>query len=241
MVEGHFSYSWSFALLTSVVAIMLSCCGTRALSSSSSSSARTYDVVVIGGGSAGHTAAKFAGNIMKKSVVIIEQAKLGGDCTWTGCVPSKSLIASAKASLMTRKQLIASSGSDSNYKADFAKVKETYRHHQQEIYDEDDSPEALTKLGVTTISGIARFISSDTFEVTTTTSSSSSTSEETKSFQVKANEGVILCTGATPKIPSIPGLDTVEYITYEQVWDLETLPKQLTVVGGGPVRDFFLL
>jgi pyruvate/2-oxoglutarate dehydrogenase complex dihydrolipoamide dehydrogenase (E3) component len=217
---------------------MLSCCGTRALASSSSpsSSARTYDVVVIGGGSAGLTAAKFAGNIMKKSVVIIEQAKLGGDCTWTGCVPSKSLIASAKASLMTRKQLIAS-GSDSYYKADFAKVKETYRHHQQEIYDEDDSPEALAKLGVTTISGMARFISSDTFEVTTT--SSSSTSEETKCFQVKANDGVILCTGATPKIPSIPGLDKVEYVTYEQVWDLESLPKRLTVVGGGPVRDFF--
>merc|ERR1719410_628762 len=57
---------------------------------------KIYDLLVIGGGSAGLTAAKFSGGTLGKNVAIIEDKKLGGDCTWTGCVPSKSLISSAR-------------------------------------------------------------------------------------------------------------------------------------------------
>jgi pyruvate/2-oxoglutarate dehydrogenase complex dihydrolipoamide dehydrogenase (E3) component len=182
-----------------------------------------YDLVIVGGGSAGLTAAKLAGGTMKKSVVIIEQDKLGGDCTWTGCIPSKSLLASAKAAHLARKQAISGNGPPVN----FAAIQQRYRTNMQEIYEEDDSPQALAKFNVETISGKALLISQTSVQVTS----------NEKEFVVSAKEGIVLCTGASPRAPTnIPGLQDVDYITYEQVWNLKELPKRLTVVGGGPVR-----
>ena len=224
----------ALSYLLHLVILVLSClimfCGcVRALSSSGSGSTtgRTYDVLVVGGGSAGLTAAKFAGDTMKKSVLIIEKEKLGGDCTWTGCVPSKSMIASAKAAMATRRMLISGNKAPSatGYAVNFRNVKERYKSNQQLIYEEDDSPDALAKFGVETTTGKARLVSTDTINI----------SHEEKTFDVKAKEGIILCTGAAPKVPTIPGLESVDYVTYEKVWDLDELPKKLTVVGGGPV------
>ena len=214
-----------FLVVLSSCSFMFCGCA-RALSSSAGSSGRTYDVLIVGGGSAGLTAAKFAGDTLKKSVLIIEKEKLGGDCTWTGCVPSKSIIASAKASMATRRTLISDGKASAKYLANFQNVKERFQRNQAVIYEEDDSPEALEKLGVETISGKARLVSCDTLKV----------SNEGKSFDVTAKEGIILCTGAKPNVPKIAGLDSIDYVTYEGVWDLDELPKKLTVVGGGPVR-----
>eukprot|EP00980_Cylindrotheca_fusiformis_P016002 scaffold4703_cov108-Cylindrotheca_fusiformis.AAC.10 len=179
------------------------------------------DLVVVGGGSAGLTAAKLAGGTLRNSVVIIEESKLGGDCTWTGCVPSKSLLASAKAMHMARKQAIKSP-----FAADFEQVKANYRKNSQEIYEEDDSPEALEKFNVDTLSGRATLTSSTTLHI--------KKDGETNTVVV-AKEGIIICTGASPVTPNIAGLGEVEYLTYENVWELKELPKRLTIVGGGPI------
>jgi pyruvate/2-oxoglutarate dehydrogenase complex dihydrolipoamide dehydrogenase (E3) component len=152
-------------------------------------------------------------------VVIVERAKLGGDCTWTGCVPSKSLIASAKAAQATRKQM------QQNPPISFKEVRQRFENNVNHIFEEDDSAEALAKFNVDTITGAAKLTSSKVVKVD-------------DSFDIQAKEGIILCTGAVPKFPGIPGLDTVKYITYEDVWELEELPKKLTVVGGGPVSPF---
>jgi pyruvate/2-oxoglutarate dehydrogenase complex dihydrolipoamide dehydrogenase (E3) component len=177
-------------------------------------------LVVVGGGSAGLTAAKLAGGTLGNSVIIIEENKLGGDCTWTGCVPSKSLLASAKATHMARKQAIQSTV------ADFKKVKANFRKNRQEIYEEDDSPTALEQFNVETVSGRAVLTSPTTLLVK---------GGGENDFTVQANEGIILCTGAAPTTPSIPGLHEVNYLTYEDVWDMKELPERLTVVGGGPI------
>lgn len=179
------------------------------------------DLVIVGGGSAGLTAAKLAGGTLGNSVVIIEEDRLGGDCTWTGCVPSKSLLASAKAMHMARKQAIKSSPT-----VDFKQVKATYRKNRQDIYEEDDSPEALEKFNVDTISGRAILTSPTTLLIT---------GDGDVDTLVEAKEGIVLCTGASPVTPSIPGLHEVDYLTYEDVWDLKELPKRLTIVGGGPI------
>lgn len=186
---------------------------------------KSFDLVVIGGGSAGLTAAKFAARF-GKTVAIVESKRLGGDCTWTGCVPSKTMIASARAAHSISTASDFGIVNTVKPKVDLAAVRKRVQEAQKLIYDEDDSPEAMAKLGVNTIVGKAKFVSPKTLLVT------NNGQEE----EVEATGGVIICTGAAPVRPTnIPGLDSVTYLTYEEVWDLEELPERLTIVGGGPI------
>ena len=73
-----------------------------ALGTSTSNNKNTYDLIVIGGGSAGLTAAKFAATFQKSVVIVDAAGRLGGDCTWTGCVPSKTLLSCAKAAFTVK-------------------------------------------------------------------------------------------------------------------------------------------
>lgn len=186
---------------------------------------KSYDLVVIGGGSAGLTAAKLAATF-DKSVVIIEQNRMGGDCTWTGCIPSKSLLASAKVAHAVRH-----SGdfgvTCSQIKVDVRAIRNRVRANVERIYQQDDSPQAMAKLGIDTIVGKATFTSPSTLSVVS----------EKESITVEAKEGVVVCTGAKPKRPTefIEGLQDVNYVTYEEIFDLDVLPKTMTVVGGGPI------
>jgi pyruvate/2-oxoglutarate dehydrogenase complex dihydrolipoamide dehydrogenase (E3) component len=196
----------------------------RALSSAAPPVSKSYDLVVIGGGSAGLTAAKFAATF-KKSVVIIEESRLGGDCTWSGCVPSKALIASAKAAHTARTS--ESYGvSTGRVKVDMKAIRDRMARIQQRIYEKDDSPEAMKKLGIETLSGRATFQSPSTLDVAGETPQ-----------RIEARLGVIVATGASPKKPTdkIDGLEKVEYFTYEDIFGLETLPDTMTIVGGGPI------
>lgn len=194
--------------------------------SSIAKSIKAYDLVVIGGGSAGLTAAKFAATF-DKSAVIIEKGKLGGDCTWTGCVPSKTLISCAAAAhaVRTSEKYGIKSGS---LNVSWPLIREKIRSTIHKIYEEDDSPEVMKKLGVDTICGRAEFVSEKVLHVFHDNSDDYS--------EVHVNEGVVISTGASPIIPSsIDGLDLVEYVTYENIFELKELPKTMTCVGGGPI------
>lgn len=190
--------------------------------------ALSYDLVVIGGGSAGLTAAKFA-TTFGKSAVIIEKAKLGGDCTWTGCVPSKSLLKSASVAhnARTASQYGVNIPAD-QVSVDMKAVKERVKRIQERIYQEDDSIEKLKSLGVDTIEGKAFFDSPNSLKVTKSNG---------QVEMVNAIEGVLIATGAIPRKPTdqIEGLDLIKYITYEEVFDLDALPARMTIVGGGPI------
>ena len=185
---------------------------------------KEYDLVVIGGGSAGLTAAKFAATF-DKSAVIVEKAKLGGDCTWTGCVPSKALIASANVAHTARNAAnygINTGNVDINWKA----IKDRINARQEHIYEEDDSPSAMEALGIDTIEGSAQFKSSKIISV------KSSDGHDT---EIIAKEGVVIATGASPILPDIEGLKSVKFVTYENIFTIDELPKRMTVVGGGPI------
>jgi pyruvate/2-oxoglutarate dehydrogenase complex dihydrolipoamide dehydrogenase (E3) component len=181
---------------------------------------RAYDLLIVGGGSAGLTAAKFSSRF-GKSVAIIEKSRMGGDCTWTGCVPSKSLLASAKSAHAINKAGAFGIHLKGDVGVDMMYIKQRIQKNIQHIYEEDDSPEALKKLGIDVINGSATFLTKNKLLVDGET--------------LNANYGILICTGATPIRPSIPGLQDVGYITYEDVFDLEEIPSRMTFVGGGPI------
>jgi len=176
-----------------------------------------YDLVIIGAGSAGLTAASFAVQLGRR-VALVEKDRIGGDCTWTGCVPSKALLKAARVAQEMRHADRYGLGPVEpavDLKDIMARVKSVV----QEVY-ENESPEVLSQEGIDVVQGAARFLDSRTVAV--------------GDSQITANK-FLICTGARPSIPPIPGLDGVEYWTYETVWDMETMPKHLLVLGAGPI------
>ena len=178
---------------------------------------KTYDLAVIGGGSAGLTAAGFAAQLGRK-VAIVERNRIGGDCTWTGCVPSKVLLRVARTAHETR-QAHRFGITSAEPEVDLSSVMAHVRSVIEQIY-QAESPEALQTRGIDTYLAPVKFTDSHTLSAGDTT--------------IKAKR-ILIATGARPFIPPIPGLDGVEYLTYETVWELEKLPRRLLVVGGGPI------
>jgi pyruvate/2-oxoglutarate dehydrogenase complex dihydrolipoamide dehydrogenase (E3) component len=171
-----------------------------------------YDLAVIGGGSAG-LAAAISGARMGSSVALVEADRLGGDCTWSGCVPSKALIHAASVVHAAR------TGGFLSGKANFAAVRAHVLRARQRVAD-FDTPETLQALGIDLFSGTARFTSPSVVLV-------NGTRIEGRSF--------VICTGATPVVAPIPGLAGSGYLTHETVFELDELPDGLLVVGGGPI------
>jgi pyruvate/2-oxoglutarate dehydrogenase complex dihydrolipoamide dehydrogenase (E3) component len=179
--------------------------------------ADTYDLIVIGAGSGGVTAARFAAQLEAK-VALVEKGRVGGDCTWTGCVPSKALLKAAKVAHQAR--TAAHYGLCAGpVKADMAQVR---RYVQQAISDvyQHETPETLAGEGVEVVFGQAQFLDARTIQVGERTLSA-------KKF--------ILATGAHPFIPPIPGLSDVPYLTYLDIFDNVCLPERFMVLGAGPI------
>ncbi|WP_294570707.1 NAD(P)/FAD-dependent oxidoreductase [uncultured Arthrobacter sp.] len=168
------------------------------------------DLLVIGGGTAGLVGARTAARLGARTV-LVERARTGGDCLWTGCVPSKTLLSAAEGPDARRP--------GSGTATDFAAVRRRVADAIAAI-EPEDSPEALEALGATVISGSARFTGPREAEINGTT--------------IRFRQALI-ATGAAPILPTIPGLAAARPVTSETVWDLEELPARLVVIGGGPV------
>ena len=176
-----------------------------------------YDIAVIGAGSAGLTAARFAARLGKR-VALIEANRVGGDCTWTGCVPSKALLHAAKVAHTVRNaNRYGISARDQQ--VDFAAVMCRVKGAVNEVYAHE-SPETLRSEGIEVLEGRAEFRDASTPAV---------------GQQEVSARRFLICTGAAPFVPSIPGLDDTPYLTYETFWDLRALPEWLVVIGGGPI------
>jgi len=177
----------------------------------------THDLAIIGGGSAGLTAAGFAAQLGVR-VALIERRRVGGDCTWTGCVPSKTLLKAAKVAHQMR-TADRYGLTPTDLKADLKSIMAHVREVVAEVYEEE-SPDALRADGIEVFLGAARFLDPHTLAV--------------GENRLRARR-VLIATGAHPYIPPIEGLDGVDYLTYETIWDLELLPRRLLVVGAGPI------
>lgn len=179
---------------------------------------RTFDLVAVGGGTGGLVAAAGAAYLGLKPA-IVEKAALGGDCLWTGCVPSKALIASGRlardAATASELGLRPASGPH-----DFRAVMERMRSARAAVARHDD-PERFRDMGVAVHFGAARFLDASTLEV-----------DGVGTLRAKR---FVVATGAAPRVPPIPGLEEAGYWTYETVFDQNELPARVAVVGGGPI------
>ena len=176
----------------------------------------TPDICVIGAGSGGLSVAAAAA-ALGVPVVLIEKGAMGGDCLNFGCVPSKSLIAAGKRAHWAR--AATPFGVDAYVKIDFARVHD-HVHGVIAAIAPNDAAERFTALGVRVIKGAARFKDAETVVV--------------NDVEIKARRFVI-ATGSSPSAPPIPGLDTVDYLTNETVFDLKQCPEHLLVIGAGPI------
>ena len=179
--------------------------------------AARYDLVVLGGGTAGLVSAIVSVGLGAR-VALVEQALLGGDCLNTGCVPSKTLIRSARAAADARAatQLGVRAGA---VEVDFVAVMERVRRVRAEIAPHD-SAQRFAGLGVDVFLGHGRFTGPDALEVGGAT------------LRFKR---AVIATGGRPAPPPIPGLADAGFLTNETVFSLVERPARLAVIGAGPV------
>jgi pyruvate/2-oxoglutarate dehydrogenase complex dihydrolipoamide dehydrogenase (E3) component len=176
-----------------------------------------FDIIAIGGGTAGLVTAAGAANLGLRAA-LVEREVLGGDCLWTGCVPSKALIASGRAAHTIDRA--AALGLRVKAPAiDAGAVLERMRQARAAAARPDD-PERFRKMGVEVVFGAARFAARDRIDV---------------AGRWLEAPRMVVATGARPAVPPIPGLEDAGYLTHLTVFDLETLPRRLVVIGGGPV------
>lgn len=173
-----------------------------------------FDVVVIGAGSAGLTAAVGFSKIGKK-VLLIEKEHMGGECTNSGCIPSKALLHHAKVFASARK-VAESSPSLESYRT---RALEYVREKIAEVRAEEE-PADFEKLGITVVLGEAEFTAPCTVRV----------SEKHYGFKT-----AIIATGSLPRTVEVPGLSEEDTLTNQNVFTVEKIPSRLLVVGAGPI------
>lgn len=192
--------------------------------------ASRYNLVVIGAGTAGLVTAAGAAGLGAK-VALIERDLMGGDCLNVGCVPSKALIAAARAAASVSRAAdfgvsegtltpgLSPEGGGQGTSVDFARVMERLRRLRADIAP-NDSASRFQSLGVDVFLGEGRFSGPDTIEVAG------------QSLRFKK---AVIATGARASRPETPGLADAGYLTNETVFNLTELPARLAVVGGGPI------
>ena len=175
-----------------------------------------YDFAVIGAGPAGYIAAKKAASAGKK-VLLVEKKKLGGVCLNEGCVPSKTLLQAAKTYRHAKHGSIFGVEVE-GVRFDFPKA----HQHKNNVMNKmrDGIAGLMKKYKVDIVEGEAKLLPNFPIEI------EGETHEATD---------ILLCTGSSPAIPPIPGVDLEHVVDSTGILDRETLPNHLVVVGGGVI------
>jgi pyruvate/2-oxoglutarate dehydrogenase complex dihydrolipoamide dehydrogenase (E3) component len=177
------------------------------------------DLVIVGMGSGGMPSAEFASTLGLK-VAVVERGRVGGDCLWTGCVPSKALLSSAKVAHHLRTAERWGLPPIDVPPIDTAAVWRRVKDVQQRIASTDDDPARYEGMGIELVHGAARLVDGTTVEV------------DGRRLDTRF---VLLCTGSRPATPPIPGLADAGYLTSESFFELDRCPDSLVFIGGGPI------
>lgn len=184
------------------------------------------NMVVIGAGAAGLVSSYIAATV-KAKVTLVEAHKMGGDCLNYGCVPSKSLIKSAKVAHNMRhgeKYGLQNVEAEYDFKSVMARI-----HKIIETIEPNDSVERYTSLGVDVVKGYATIIDPWTVEI----------AENDGSTQRLSTRSIVIAAGSRPFVPPIEGLQSIDYLTSDNLWEKlshqSAPPKRLVIVGGGPI------
>ena len=183
--------------------------------------ASRYDLVIVGMGSGGMVGAEFAATIGLR-VAVVERGRVGGDCLWTGCVPSKALLASAKAAHTMRVADRYGLPSVDPVDIDTSLVWKRIRAIQQELAGTDDDPERFEAMGVEVIAGQARVVGPNSVELV----------GQDRTLETRF---ILLCTGSRPLTPPIEGLKEAGFLTSENLFEIERAPRSVVMIGGGPI------
>lgn len=178
----------------------------------------TYDLVVIGAGTGGLVSAAIGAGLGAR-VALVERDRMGGDCLNFGCVPSKALLRASRSWAEARASKARFGGPDAVGAGDYRMVVDRMRRIRAEISDVDGA-ERFRSLGIDVYLGEARFESGDAVLV----------DGARLSFR-----RAVVATGARAVVPPIPGLDGIDYLTNETVFDLNEVPERLIVLGAGAI------
>ncbi|GAA4050789.1 dihydrolipoyl dehydrogenase family protein [Parerythrobacter jejuensis] len=177
----------------------------------------THDVIVIGGGAAGLTAAGGCA-LFGLKVALIEANHMGGECLNNGCVPSKAILTAAKRAQEARE--------DTRFGVTLEQPKVEWAGVHKHIHDAiahiapHDSEERFEEMGCEVIRDYARITGKHSVEVA--------------GRELRAPR-IVVATGSKPFVPPIPGVDSVPYLTNENLFDLTEQPESLTIIGGGVI------
>jgi len=178
-----------------------------------------YDMIVLGGGSAGLVAAGMSALLGAKTL-LVEQQRLGGDCTWYGCVPSKALIKAAKVAHEMR-NADRYGLTPSALEHDFGRVMEHVRAIRQKVYEQADEPPHFERMGVEVTRAEAWFLDPHTVELT----------KPGGAAQKITSRYFVIATGSRPIHPEF----AVPTLSNETIFELTSQPKRLIVLGAGPI------
>ncbi|HEY8130929.1 MAG TPA: FAD-dependent oxidoreductase [Thermoanaerobaculia bacterium] len=179
--------------------------------------AEKFDVVVIGGGTAGLVTASGCARLDRR-VALIQRDALGGDCLWTGCVPTKALVASAKLAYQMR-HADGWGLEPVSLKIPAKSIMESMREAQR-IAGRHDDPEKFRKLQIDVIEGSARLASARTVEV--------------NGRQLEAKD-IVIATGSRTAVPPVEGLNETGFIDHVSFLKQDSFPASLLVLGGGSI------
>ncbi len=177
-----------------------------------------FDVIVIGAGSGGLNIATFTNRIGLSTLLIDKSdANIGGDCLNFGCVPSKALIHIAKEVRAGRK--LEQFGITTTGEVDMRAVM-SYVKGRQDIIREHESADWFRKKGMTVALGLATFVGPHAVKVGET---------------IYSGRKIILATGSRPRTITLPGMERVPVFNNESIFNIDFLPKNLVIIGGGPI------
>jgi pyruvate/2-oxoglutarate dehydrogenase complex dihydrolipoamide dehydrogenase (E3) component len=174
-----------------------------------------FDIVVIGGGTAGLVTASVAARLGRK-VAMIEREQLGGDCLWTGCVPTKALVATAKLAHQMR-HANAYGLETVTPRVTPKSIMDSMREQRRQISRHDD-PEKFRKLGIDVIEGDARLVSRNEVDV---------------AGRILRAKDIVIATGARTAVPPVEGLRDQGFLDHASFLDRDEFPASVLILGGG--------